>query len=136
MKKAFILFFLSLFTYGAIYADVTWKLSDDGILTISGTKMDDYQYNDAPWSFQSGKIEKVVIEEGVTNIGNDAYSDCRSLTSVTIPNTVVICFLSQFQILLQVLVLRRSHIAKVLHLSQSRNLLRILSLELLQIVQT
>ncbi len=89
MKKAFILLFLSLFTYGAIYADVTWKMSNDGTLTISGTQMDDYEYSDAPWSFLSEKIEKVVIEEGVTNIGNYAFSDCRSLTSVTLPNTVV-----------------------------------------------
>ena len=89
MKKAFILLFLSLFTYGAIYADVTWKMSNDGTLTISGAQMDDYEYSDAPWSFLSEKIEKVVIEEGVTNIGNYAFSDCRSLTSVTLPNTVV-----------------------------------------------
>ena len=60
MKKAFILLFLSLFTYGAIYADVTWKMSNDGTLTISGTQMDDYEYSDAPWSFLSEKIEKVV----------------------------------------------------------------------------
>ena len=89
MKKTIILFFLSLFTYGAIHADVTWKLSGDGTLTISGTEMDDYEASGAPWSFQYKKIKKVVIKDGVTNIGENAFYFCENITSVTIPNSVV-----------------------------------------------
>ena len=88
MKKAIILFFLNLFTYGAIYADVSWKMSDDGTLTIFGTKMDDYELGGAPWYYHAKKIKKVVIKDGVTNIGESAFYYCSNLTSVTIPNTV------------------------------------------------
>lgn len=80
---------MSMFAYGAIHADVTWKISDDGTLTIYGTKMDNYEYNESPWHFHLDKIKKVVLEEGITNIGVYAFSDCRNLTSVSIPNTVV-----------------------------------------------
>lgn len=88
MKKAIILFVLSLFTYGAVHADVSWKMSDDGTLTIFGTKMDDYELNNAPWSFRRNIIKKVIIKDGVTNIGEGAFCYCRNLTSITIPNTV------------------------------------------------
>ena len=37
---------------------------------------------------QRGKIKKVIIENGVTNIGAWAFTDCSLLTSITIPNSV------------------------------------------------
>ena len=52
--------------------------------------MPDYEsYYSAPWSSQYYKINKVVIESGVTNIGNYAFYNCSYLTSVTIPNSVL-----------------------------------------------
>ena len=41
-----------------------------------------------PWFNDRGKINKVVIKDGVTNIGDFAFYDCTSLTSITIPNSV------------------------------------------------
>ena len=41
----------------------------------------------APWCHQKDKVKKVVIEDGVTNIGINAFS-YTALTSVTIPNSV------------------------------------------------
>ena len=41
-----------------------------------------------PWFNDRGKINKVVIKDGVTNIGDFAFYYCSSLTSVTIPNSV------------------------------------------------
>ena len=78
--------------FNAIHAEVTWTLSDDGTLTISGTEMPDYEYgsryNNIPWYIQRDKIQKVIIEKGVTNIGNNAFIDCSGLTSIAIPNSV------------------------------------------------
>ncbi len=67
--------------------DCTWSLSDDGVLTISGSgAMKDYYYNNkAPWG---KKITKAIIEPGVTSIGNYALYDCTGLKSVTIPDSV------------------------------------------------
>ena len=48
---------------------------------------DDYS-NKAPWRIYQDKIEKVVIKDGVTNIGSYAFYYCENLTSVTIPNSV------------------------------------------------
>jgi hypothetical protein len=76
--------------FNTVHAEITWNLSDDGTLTISGKDMPDYDRGDnkAPWSSQRGKIKEIVIENGVTNIGKYAFLNCRSLTSVTIPNSV------------------------------------------------
>ena len=88
MKKIFTLIFLSVFCLNAINAAVTWKLSDDGTLTISGSSMPDYFEKDIPWRSERDKIKKVIIEKGVTRIGKCAFYECPSLTSVTIPNSV------------------------------------------------
>ena len=46
-------------------------------------------YSDmAPWYPERNQIKKVVIKDGVTNIGNCAFLRCTNLTSITIPNSV------------------------------------------------
>ncbi len=66
---------------------LTWTLSDDGTLTISGTgAMTDYTAeNKAPWikSYYDHSVKKLVIEEGVTSLGNYAFYRCNSLGEIT-----------------------------------------------------
>ena len=51
--------------------------------------MPDYsRYPGAPWDSQRDKIKKVIIENGVTNIGSYAFNGCVNFTSITIPNSV------------------------------------------------
>ena len=98
MRKYLLLIFFALFSFSAIHAEIEWKLSDDGTLTISGTgDMPDYgdvgpykarTFKIAPWFSQKNKIKKVVIEDGVTSIVNEAFYECDSITSITIPNSV------------------------------------------------
>jgi len=64
-----------------------------GTLTIRGTgPMADYSTN-SPWYGERASIVNVVIEEGVTSIGNRAFLNMglmysAALTTVTIPNSV------------------------------------------------
>ncbi|MCI6957231.1 MAG: leucine-rich repeat protein [Clostridiales bacterium] len=68
---------------------LTWELTDDGVLTISGTgAMYDYGSSNAPWVDYRDSIQSVVLESGVTQIGKYAFSDCSNLTDVTIPEGV------------------------------------------------
>ena len=67
-----------------------WTLNDK-TLTISGTgEMKDWNSNSEDWhnTQYNEIIEKVVINEGITNIGRYAFSDCTSLKSIIIPESV------------------------------------------------
>ena len=68
----------------AAAGDVTWNFdAATGMLTISGTgAMADYDQTTAPWAFLSDQITRVVIGEGVTKVGNNAFSGCTALNDV------------------------------------------------------
>ncbi len=75
-------------TSGTCGENVTWSL-EGGVLTISGTgAMDWFSSGSVPWYSQRQSIVSVVIESGVSTIGNSAFINCTNLTSVTIPNSV------------------------------------------------
>ena len=86
-------------TCGAEGDNLTWTLDNDGVLTISGTgEMDNWgwtedgeTYNAAPWDTNSENIITVIINGGITVIGNSAFSNSTNLTSVVIPDSVTVC---------------------------------------------
>ena len=70
---------------GADGDNVTYVLTDDGTLTISGSgAMGDYPL----WYDNSIQIKSVIIEQGVTSIGDGAFAYRSSLASATISNSV------------------------------------------------
>ncbi len=78
---------------GTCGENATWTYdTETQTLTISGTgKMADYSYksnNRCPWYNISKDIKTVVINQGITSIGNYAFVYCNNLTSVTIPEGV------------------------------------------------
>ena len=70
--------------------NLTWRLDDDGTLTISGKgdMSHNYYQTKNPWRNKKDSIQKVVIEPGVTSIGDMAFADCGNLTEVKIPGSV------------------------------------------------
>ncbi len=73
---------------------VTYKLTVDGVLTISGSgSMYSFASENAPWyKYVSGDrdyvIKEVKVLDGVTNVGENAFYGCTSLTKVTLSSSV------------------------------------------------
>ncbi len=71
---------------GSAGKGVMWELKK-GVLTISGNgPMKDFG-KDRPWIPEN--VEKLIVEEGVTRIGNNLCRDCKNLTQVTIPSSLI-----------------------------------------------
>ena len=69
--------------------DVTWYLSADGVLTLSGTgDMWDFSIDDPGYYSFRKSIVSAVIENGVTSIGDCAFYNCTSLTNVATQDRV------------------------------------------------
>lgn len=67
--------------------DVEYTLYSDGKLVISGTG-NMYWWLEPTFSQISENIKIVIIEEGVTSIGQWAFEWCENLTSVTLPDGI------------------------------------------------
>ena len=75
----------------------TWRLTDDGVLTISGKDgiyeygwyEEDDVYHPAPWAEEGmPAVKKLVVNSGITYIGGSAFEGLDQLTSVSLPDTL------------------------------------------------
>jgi len=68
--------------------DLYWQYAGH-TLTISGTgAMYDYGGNDMPWLLFRDTTDVVVLEQGVTHIGNNAFNGFVKLGKIDLPNTL------------------------------------------------
>lgn len=81
---------------GVCGENLTWNLSSDGTLTISGTG-DMYDYSSdgiggipaPPWISHADSISKILIDEGVTSIGSHAFVWCKNVDYFYLPNGLI-----------------------------------------------
>lgn len=77
----------------------TWTLTDDGTLTIEGNgPMALYYHAEGgpgatfkdtrPWRAYLSDIRKIVVCDGVTSVGADAFMFCNNTTSLTLPDSI------------------------------------------------
>ena len=73
---------------GTADESVTWVLTDDGVLTISGTGEMNTDWYSPPWKEYNESITEVVVEEGITKISDSAFCYAENLVKVSISSTV------------------------------------------------
>ena len=75
---------------GVCGENLAWTISKEGTLTVSGTgDMTNYSlFGYTPWSGYADSVFRIVIENGVTGIGNSAFSGCQNLIAVTVPSSL------------------------------------------------
>lgn len=75
--------------------DIDWTLTDDGVLTLSGTgSMANYLHHyDTPWYPYRGDIIALVVEDGVGNIGDNTFYSLSQphygFTELILPSSVI-----------------------------------------------
>lgn len=84
---------------GACGSDITWYYQDN-VLVLKGTgEMSDYDQDTSwdgvisPWrSYEDGQIEDqiswVIVGDGITGIGKNAFYNCGGISRVTFPETL------------------------------------------------
>lgn len=70
--------------------NASWKL-EDGILTISGhgKMLDLNSYDDQPWANVRFDVTSIIVEEGITSIGDECFRNLSNVTSVSLPTSLV-----------------------------------------------
>ena len=88
------------------WGDLSWALSEDGVLTVTGSgAMEPFPYlyeedfiGPAPYAWREhlDRITRAVIGEGITNISQQAFADSPALKSVSLPDSLTSLDLSCF----------------------------------------
>lgn len=83
--------FADTLTTGNCGDNVTYSFDEStGVLTISGTgDMKQWPEDDPPW-YADTRIKTLIIDEGVTSIGDRAFVGCRNLSNVQLPNSLTL----------------------------------------------
>ena len=70
----------------AAQGNISWTLAD-GVLTLQGDgAMVNYAAaTDAPWYERRGEIRKIVIEAGITAVGDNSFTWCENVAEVSLP---------------------------------------------------
>ncbi len=61
-----------------------WSYQNNSLIISGFGEM----YDERPWGLFTNEIQTMVLPNGITHIGNDAFSDCIGLNEITIPYTV------------------------------------------------
>ena len=82
--------------------NIIWSIDESGTLTIKGNgNMYDWISNPSdivttypssqptPWHYKKKDITKVIIEDGVTNIGKNSFCYCPNLIKIELPDSLI-----------------------------------------------
>ena len=75
---------------GVSGATVSWRVYGDGLLVLSG-EGGTPSYNSskpAPWVDYRDQITKIIVEEGITSIGNQAFAQCTAAEEIVFADSV------------------------------------------------
>lgn len=84
---------------GSCGENLVWSLDDEGTLTISGAgDMYDYDKVENPWVENriNEQVSRVVLEKGISSIGNNALSQLYNAESISIPTSIITIGISAF----------------------------------------
>ena len=101
MKRIFNLLVMAMACFAVCLAssgkcgdNITWNLDNNGNLTFKGNGLMP-GFSETPW--HPDLVKTVVIGDGITSIGKNAFKECKNMTSVYIPNSVKIIGENAFQ---------------------------------------
>lgn len=73
---------------GSIGTNVTYTITDNGVLTISGTgATNNYGTGGSPF-YNNTDVTRIVIEDGVTQLGYYLFNGMSNVTDITFPSTL------------------------------------------------
>ena len=83
---------------GSCGDDSIWTLTGTGsdlTLTISGSGwMDDLSESSIPWASNRAKVKRVIVEDGITHIGDYAFYSLNRMTDVSLPDSL--CYIGEY----------------------------------------
>lgn len=78
--------------------NINYTLDENGLLTISGTGIipSDYEGDTLEWYQWKNDITSIVIENGITGVGDSSFYDYTNLTKITLADSVQIIDIAAF----------------------------------------
>ena len=89
---------LRILPHGKWGDNVTWGISNDGTLTISGTGEIKYTYSGSkyPWGPYTDEIKRIIVEPGITKIPDYTFEYCEYAETIILPETLTALSLNAF----------------------------------------